>query len=685
MALEPVTVSLQDEANHELVDMTRRFWISVVFSVPLLAIAMAHMIPALAHTFNFPGRVWVELVLASPVCTWAAWPFYQRAIASVRSGHLNMFTLIGLGVSVGFTYSLVAAVFPMLFPAASRDAHGQVDVYFEAAAVIVTLILLGQVLELRARSRTSAAIRELLKMAATSARRLDDQGNETDVPLEHVVVGDRLRVRPGEKVPVDGVVLEGSSNIDESMITGESMPVHKQAGDSVVGATINGTGALIMRAEKVGSDTLLARIVSMVADAQRSRAPVQKLADAVAGYFVPVVIAIAVVAFAVWYLIGPEPRFGQAIVNAVAVLIIACPCALGLATPISIMVATARGAHAGVLFRNAEAIEVLRKIDTLIVDKTGTLTQGKPTLMSVIADDDGGAVLSPKQTQLLQLAASLERGSEHPLAEAIVAGAEQQHIALLNPEDFQSVTGKGVTGTIAGRKVALGNQALLTGLGIDAARFTQRAEQLRAEGHTAMFVAIDGRAAGLVSVADPIKTTSRQAIEALQRDGIRVVMMTGDSQTTAQAVASKLGIDAVLAEVQPEQKALKVRELQEQGRVVAMAGDGINDAPALAQATVGIAMGTGTDVAMESAGVTLVKGDLLGIVRARTLSNRTMTNIRQNLFFAFIYNVAGVPIAAGVLYPAFGLLLSPMIAAAAMSLSSVSVIGNALRLRGVRL
>lgn len=693
MALEPVTVSLHDEENHELADMTLRFWVSVAFSVPLFAIAMGHMIPAFAHVFSFPGRTWVELALALPVCTWAAWPFYQRAAASVRSRHLNMFTLIGLGVSVAFVYSLVAAIFPQVFPAASSDAHGQVGVYFEAAAVIVTLVLLGQVLELRARGRTSAAIRELMKMAATSARRLDEHGNEADVPLEQVVAGDRLRVRPGEKIPVDGLVLEGTSSVDESMITGESMPVHKQAGEQVVGATLNGTGALIIRAEKVGSETLLARIVAMVADAQRSRAPVQNLADAVAGYFVPAVIGIAVVTFAAWHLIGPEPRFAHAIVNAVAVLIIACPCALGLATPISIMVATARGAHSGVLFRNAEAIEVLRKVDTLVVDKTGTLTQGKPQLMALIVNDDiandeapsDGPTLTPRQAELLQLAASLERGSEHPLAAAIIAGAEQHGVSLLQPEDFQSVTGKGVTGTVGGRKVALGNQPLFASLGIDAAALTQRAEQLRSQGHTAMFVAVDGRAAGLVSVADPIKDTSKQAIESLQRDGIHVVMMTGDSKTTAQAVAGKLGIDAVMAEVQPEHKALKVRELQEQGRVVAMAGDGINDAPALAQATVGIAMGTGTDVAMESAGVTLVKGDLLGIVRARTLSNRTMANIRQNLFFAFIYNIVGIPIAAGVLYPAFGLLLSPMIAAAAMSLSSVSVIGNALRLRNVHL
>jgi len=685
MALEPVAISVHEEANPELEDMTRRLWVSLLFSVPLFAIAMGHMIPALAHVFDFPGRAWAELALALPVCTWAAWPFYERAVASLRTRNLNMFTLIGLGVSVAFLYSLVATAFPGIFPDSARNEHGQVDVYFEAAAVIVTLILLGQVLELRARSRTGAAIRELLKMAATSARRIDDDGNETDVALEQVMVGDRLRVRPGEKVPVDGVVLEGSSTVDESMITGEPIPTHKQAGERVVGATINGTGTLIMRAEKVGSETLLARIVAMVADAQRSRAPVQKLADTVAGYFVPAVIAIAAIAFAVWWFFGPEPQLSHAIINAVAVLIIACPCALGLATPISIMVATARGAHSGVLFRNAEAIEVLRKVDTLVVDKTGTLTQGKPRLTTVIADQDDSAQLSAAQTQLLQFAASLERGSEHPLAAAIVSGAEQRDLSLLKPEGFQSITGKGVTGRIEGKPVALGNQALMTDLHIDVADLNARVEQLRREGQTVMFVAIDGRAAGLVGVADPIKDSTPQAIAALQRDGIEVVMMTGDSETTARAVAAKLGIQSVLAEVQPEQKALKVRELQAQGRVVAMAGDGINDAPALAQATVGIAMGTGTDVAMESAAVTLVKGDLLGIVRARSLSRHTMKNIGQNLFFAFVYNAAGVPIAAGVLYPTFGLLLSPIIAAAAMSLSSVSVIGNALRLRNVRL
>ncbi len=685
MALEPVAISAHEEANPELEDMTRRLWVSLLFSVPLFAIAMGHMIPALAHIFDFPGRAWVELALALPVCTWVAWPFYERALASLRNRHLNMFTLIGLGVSVAFLYSLVATAFPGIFPDSARNEHGQVDVYFEAAAMIVTLILLGQVLELRARNRTSAAIRELLRMAATSARRLGDDGSEIDVALEQVMVGDRLRVRPGEKVPVDGVVLEGSSTVDESMITGEPIPTHKQAGERLVGATINGTGTLIMRAEKVGSETLLARIVAMVADAQRSRAPVQKLADTVAGYFVPTVIGVAVVAFAAWWLFGPEPRLSHAIINAVAVLIIACPCALGLATPISIMVATARGAHSGVLFRNAEAIEVLRKVDTLVVDKTGTLTQGKPQLMTVIAGEDDGTSLSAAQTQLLQLAASLERGSEHPLAAAIVTGAQRHGLSLLEPENFQSITGKGVSGRIAGKAVALGNRALMTDLHIDVSNLTARVEQLRREGQTVMFVAVDGGIAGLVGVADPIKDSTPQAIAALQRDGIEVVMMTGDSETTAHAVAGKLGIQSVLAEVQPEQKALKVRELQAQGRVVAMAGDGINDAPALAQATVGIAMGTGTDIAMESAAVTLVKGDLLGIVRARSLSRHTMKNISQNLFFAFVYNTAGVPIAAGVLYPVFGLLLSPIIAAAAMSLSSVSVIGNALRLRNVRL
>ncbi|HEY8537345.1 MAG TPA: copper-translocating P-type ATPase, partial [Steroidobacteraceae bacterium] len=602
-----------------------------------------------------------------------AWPFYERAVASVRQRSLNMFTLIGLGVSVAFLYSLVATLAPGLFPAAFRNEQGHIGVYFESAAVIVTLILLGQVLELRARSRTSAAIRSLLGLSAKSARRIRPDGTEEDVPLDQVQIGDRLRVRPGEKVPVDGIVIEGTSSIDESMVTGEPMPVTKQAGDRVIGATLNGTGALVIRAEKVGSETLLARIVAMVAEAQRSRAPIQKLADRVSGYFVPAVILIAIVTFIVWSAIGPEPRFAHAVINAVAVLIIACPCALGLATPISIMVATARGAQAGVLFRNAEAIETMRKVDTLVVDKTGTLTEGRPQLVTVEAFDPA------RIEEVLRLAASLERGSEHPLAAAIARGAEQRGVRLSQPQSFDSVTGQGVVGAVEGRQVIVGNRALLSARNIDVSALASRAEALRAEGQTAMFVAIEGKLAGILGVADPIKTSTPDAIAALHRAGIRVVMMTGDSQTTAQAVAKRLDIDEVIAEVMPAEKAEKVKVLQAQGHVVAMAGDGINDAPALAQADVGIAMGTGSDVAMESADITLVKGDLRGIVRARQLSRATLENIKQNLFFAFVYNTAGVPIAAGVLYPAFGLLLSPIIAAAAMSLSSVSVIGNALR------
>jgi P-type Cu+ transporter len=681
MALEPVAITLEEQANPELTDMTRRLWVSAALSIPLLTLTMGHMIPTFAHALDFPGRVWIELAFALPVCTWAAWPFYERAVASIRQRSLNMFTLIGLGVSVAFVYSVVATLLPQIFPPAFRDEHGQVGVYYEAAAVIVTLILLGQVLELRARSRTSAAIRMLLGLSAKSARRILDDDTEHDVALEQVHVGDRLRVRPGEKVPVDGVVLEGSSNIDESMVTGEPMPVSKGQGDHVIGATINGTGALIMRAEKVGSGTLLSRIVAMVAEAQRSRAPIQKLADTVSSYFVPAVILIAIFTFIVWAAIGPEPRLPHAMINAVAVLIIACPCALGLATPISIMVATARGAQSGVLFRNAEAIETMRKVDTLIVDKTGTLTEGKPRLVSVeIASN------SPMPAkEMLRLAASLERGSEHPLAEAIVRGAEERLIALAPVQNFASITGKGVSGEVDGRQVLLGNRGLLEDRKIDSSPLLEQAEVLREQGQTAMFVAVDGTAVGLIGVADPIKASSAEAIDALHREGIRVVMMTGDSRTTAQAVAKQLNIDEVIAEVLPAQKAEKVKELQAQGHIVAMAGDGINDAPALAQAQVGIAMGTGTDVAMESAHVTLVKGDLRGIVRARQLSRATIKNIKQNLFFAFAYNTAGVPIAAGILYPAFGLLLSPIIAAAAMSLSSVSVIGNALRLRRVNL
>ena len=677
MALERRTAVPDEEDDAELVDMRRRFWFAAALTVPLVFVSMGDMLPGqpVSSLISARTRVWLELALATPVCLWSAWPFFVRAAASVKNRSLNMFTLIGLGVSVAYVYSLVAALLPESFPSSFRQASGEVAVYFEAAAVITTLILLGQVLELRARTRTGAAIRQLLGMAAKSARRVREDGTEEDVPLDAVHAGDRLRIRPGEKVPVDGVVLEGESHIDESMVTGEPLPVEKQAGDKLIGATINGTGGLLMRAEKVGADTLLSRIVGMVADAQRSRAPIQRLADTVAGYFVPAVILAAVATFGVWAVVGPAPRMAHAIINAVAVLIIACPCALGLATPMSIMVATGKGAGLGVLFKNAEAIEVLRAVDTLVVDKTGTLTEGKPTLVSVVPEH------SLDERKLLRLAATLERGSEHPLGAAIVAGAEERGVALVAAERFASITGKGITGQVDGREVALGNRALMESLSIDASVFAARAEALRTDGQTVMFVAIDGAPAGLLGVADPIKASTPEAIRTLHDEGIRVVMMTGDSETTARAVAKKLGIDDVMAEVLPDQKAERVKQLQNEGRTVAMAGDGINDAPALAQAHVGIAMGTGTDVAMESAGVTLVKGDLRGIARARRLSAETMRNIRQNLFFAFAYNTAGVPLAAGVLYPFFGLLLSPMFAAAAMSLSSVSVISNALRLR----
>ncbi len=658
--------------------MRRRFWFAAVLTLPLVLIAMGDLIPAkpISSLMSMRSRVWLELALATPVCFWSAWPFFVRAALSLKNRSLNMFTLIGLGVSVAYLYSLVAALLPGAFPPSFRGESGEVAVYFEAAAVITTLILLGQVLELRARSQTNAAIKKLLGMAAKLARRLRDDGTEEDVPLEAVRPGDRLRVRPGEKIPVDGAVIEGQSHVDESMVTGEPIPVQKQVGDDVVGATINGTGSLVMRAEKVGAETLLSRIVAMVSEAQRSRAPIQKLADVVAGYFVPVVLLIATVTFAVWALVGPEPRMAHAIINAVAVLIIACPCALGLATPMSIMVATGKGATLGVLFKNAEAIEVLRKVDTLVVDKTGTLTEGKPKLVSVLAAE------GMDETTLLRLAAALERGSEHPLGEAIVEGALDRGTALAAAAGFESITGKGVKGRVETRAVALGNHALMDDLGVDATHLAERAEALRADGQTVMFVAVDGQPAGLLGVADPIKESTPEAIRSLHAEGIRIVMMTGDSKTTALAVAKKLGIDDVMAEVLPDQKAEKVKALQNERRIVAMAGDGINDAPALAQAHVGIAMGTGTDVAMESAGVTLVKGDLRAIARARRLSRKTMSNIKQNLFFAFLYNSAGVPIAAGVLYPFFGLLLSPIVAAAAMSFSSVSVVGNALRLRG---
>jgi len=677
MALEPLTVSLDQEENPELVDMTRRFWIAVVLTIPVFALGMSDLIPGqpLQQWVSMRTLQWVQLILATPVVLWCGWPFFVRAWESIVHRSLNMFTLIGLGVAVGYLFSVIAVVLPGVFPHSFRHADGNVPVYFEAAAVIVTLVLLGQVLELRARSQTGTAIRELLGLAPKTARRISQNGQEEDIPLEHVSVGDRLRVRPGERVPVDGVVLDGSSAVDESMITGEPIPVEKHAGDRVVGATINGTGSFVMRAERVGSETLLAQIVQMVADAQRSRAPIQRLADVVSGYFVPAVVIVAVLTFVVWSVWGPEPRMAYGLVNAVAVLIIACPCALGLATPMSIMVATGKAAQNGVLFRNAEAIEVMRKVDTLVVDKTGTLTEGKPKLVSVIVNG------SIDEQMLLRLVASLEKSSEHPLASAIVAGARDRGVDVIEAKRFQSITGKGVKGDVDGHLVAVGNQSLLENF--DAGELTAKAETLRANGQTIMFVIVDQKPVGLLGVADPIRSTTPDAVKQLHAEGIRIVMLTGDSRTTAEAVARKLGIDEVVAEVLPDQKADVVKKFQEAGRVVAMAGDGINDAPALALAHVGIAMGTGTDVAMKSADVTLVKGDLRGIVRARALSRATMGNIKQNLFFAFIYNSLGVPIAAGILYPFFGLLLSPMIAAAAMSFSSVSVIGNALRLRRI--
>jgi Cu+-exporting ATPase len=683
MALEPMTITLdEEEGNPEYDYIRKRFILGAILSVPLVIIAMREMLPG-GHLVEEMASAktlgWLELLLATPVVLWAGWVFYVRAVQSVLNKSLNMFTLIGLGVSVAYIYSLIAVLFPEIFPATMRGPEGAVGVYFEAAAVIVTLILLGQVLELRARSQTGAAIKALLGLAPKTARLINPDGTEVDIPLEHVQAGDVLRIRPGEKVPVDGEVIDGHSAVDESMISGEPIPVTKQAGDKIIGATVNTTGSLTMRAEKVGSDTLLAQIVKMVADAQRSRAPIQKLADLVAGYFVPVVISIAALAFGVWYFLGPEPQLAYALIVAVSVLIIACPCALGLATPMSIMVATGKGATMGVLFKNAEAIETMRKIDTLVVDKTGTLTLGKPKLTGVITAD------SIDESRLLLLAASLERSSEHPLAAAIVSGAVERGVIPVEPDDFDSITGKGVAGTVDGAKVLLGNLKLMDDGGIDTAELADRAAEMRKEGQTVMFVAVNGKIAGLLAVSDPIKESTPAAISQLHKEGLRVIMLTGDNRATAEAVAAKLDIDEVVAEVLPDQKAAAVKKFQDQGKMVAMAGDGINDAPALAQAQVGIAMGTGTDVAMESAGVTLVKGDLTGIVRARKLSRATMANIRQNLFFAFIYNSLGVPVAAGVLYPLFGILLSPMIAAAAMSLSSVSVIGNALRLRRVRI
>jgi len=679
MSLEPRSVTAEEDENREYIYMRNRFWISAALTLPLLVIAMRT-----AFGLNFleellGGKLlhWTEFILATPVVLWGGWVFYVRAWKSIVSWNLNMFTLIGLGTSVAYVYSVVALLFPHIFPQSFRSADGTVGVYFEAAAVIITLVLLGQMLELRARSRTGAAIKALLGLAPKTARRINPDGTEEDVSLDQVQVDDHLRVRPGEKIPVDGKVLEGSSSVDESMITGEPIPVEKKKGERVIGATVNTTGALVIRAEKVGADTVLSQIVQMVAEAQRSRAPIQKLADLVAGYFVPAVISIAIVAFVVWSFIGPEPRMAYALIAAVSVLIIACPCALGLATPMSIMVATGKGATLGVLFKDAESIEVMRKVDTLVVDKTGTLTEGKPRLTDVIP------VEGNNEEGLLGFAASLERASEHPLAAAIVQGARERDLDLQEPDEFNSHTGRGVSGRLDGKQVLLGNTRLLEEFEVECKALASEAKNLRAQGKTVMFVAVDGKVAGLVSVADPIKITTREAIDKLHQENVHIVMLTGDNETTARAVAAKLGIDEFVAEVLPEDKAAAVKDFQKKGRIVAMAGDGINDAPALAQAQVGIAMGTGTDVAMESARITLIKGDLRGIVRARLLSKATMKNIKQNLFFAFIYNAVGVPIAAGVLYPVFGLLLSPMIAAAAMSFSSVSVVANALRLRRV--
>ncbi|MBI4468667.1 MAG: copper-translocating P-type ATPase [Acidobacteria bacterium] len=680
MALEPRTVAVDEETPPELSEMSRRFRISLILTTPVFALAMSEMIPGLTlpHAFGRQG-LWIQLLLATPVVLWGGWPFFQRGWQSLVNRSLNMFTLIAIGTGVAYLYSLVATFFPGLFAESFRGHGGEPAVYFEAAAVITTLVLLGQVLELRARNRTSSAIRSLLALAPQSARILRDGRVEEDIPLEQVKPGDRLRIRPGEKVPVDGVVLEGASSVDESMVTGESVPVEKVAGSNLTGGTLNGTGSLVMRAERVGSETLLARIVKLVSEAQRSRAPIQRLADQVSSYFVPAVVLVSLLTFIIWSFFGPEPRLLHAIVNAVAVLIIACPCALGLATPMSIMVGMGRGATVGVLIRNGEALETLERVDTLVIDKTGTLTEGKPrvTLIAPVQGQD--------EMELLRLAASLERASEHPLAESIVAAARERSLQLSEALDFRSITGKGVAGTVKGQAVALGNEAMLKEFEVDMSEVGGRIEALRTSGLTVMLVALDHRVAGWIGVEDPIKPTAAEAIRRFHEEGIRIVMLTGDNRTTAEAVAGRLGIDEVEAGVLPGRKSDVVKRLQSQGRIVAMAGDGINDAPALAQAHVGIAMGTGTDVAIESAGVTLVKGDLTGLVRARSLSRATMQNIRQNLFFAFAYNMVGVPVAAGALYPVFGILMSPMLAAAAMTFSSVSVISNALRLRNLTL
>jgi len=681
MALEPQTAPAAEAENPELRDMTRRFWVSFALSVPVLLLAMSDLIPGnpLAGVLSGQRLTWIEFALSTPVVLWGGWPFFQRGWASVLNRSPNMFTLIAMGTGAAYFYSVVAVLFPGIFPESFRGESGQPAVYFEAAAVITTLVLLGQVLELRARSRTSSAIKALLGLAPKTARLVADDGTERDVPIEQVRVGDRLRVRPGEKIPVDGKVLDGSSSVDESMVTGEPLPVVKKAGDRVTGGTVNGTGGFLMEAERVGAETLLARIVQMVSEAQRSRAPIQRLADVVSSWFVPAVILVAVIAFLVWGIWGPEPRMAHALVNAVAVLIIACPCALGLATPVSIMVGTGRGAMAGVLIKNAEALETLEKVDTLVVDKTGTLTEGNPRVVRVIPEQ------GRTEAEVLHWAASLERGSEHPLAAAILEAAAERELVLAKVSEFRSVTGKGVEGVVEGVPVALGNERLLAEHKIEAADSVRKAEELRARGQTVVFIMVNTEVAGLIGVADPIKDSTREAVKLLHAEGIRIVMATGDSRKTAEVVARELGIDDVEAEVLPEKKNEVVKQLQADGRVVAMAGDGINDAPALAQAHVGIAMGTGTDVAMESAGVTLVKGDLRGIVKALRLSRATMRNIRQNLVWAFLYNSLGIPVAAGVLYPVFGLLLSPILASAAMTFSSVSVITNALRLRKVKL
>jgi P-type Cu+ transporter len=681
MALEPRTVSIEIEENLELRDMRRRFWVSAALTLPVFIVAMGDFIPGrpLEQWASTRAWAWFQMALATPVVLWGGWPFFVRAWRSLVTRSLNMFTLIGLGVGVAYSYSVIATLFPGIFPPSFRSMDGGVPAYFEAASVITVLVLLGQVLELKARSKTGAAIRSLLHLVPKTARRIAEDGSEIDVAVGSVRSGDELRIRPGERIPVDGVVLAGDSSVDESMITGESIPVEKRAGSRVTGGTINGAGSLVMRAERVGADTLLAQIVRMVSEAQRSRAPIQQLADVVAGYFVPIVVIVAIATFIVWSVWGPSPRMAHALINAVAVLIIACPCALGLATPMSIMVAMGKGATVGVLFKNAEALELLRKVDTLVIDKTGTLTEGKPKLVSV------KLAAGTTEVELLRLAATLEKASEHPLAAAIISGAKERGVAPTDVEDFQSITGKGVKGQITGREVILGNRRLFDDVGVDLRSLLDEAETLRADGQTVMFLSVDGQLAGLVGVADPIKPTTPEAIRQLHAEGIHIVMLTGDSRTTAEAVARKLELDEVGAEVLPQDKAAAVKRLQASGRFVAMAGDGINDAPALAQAQVGIAMGTGTDVAIQSADVTLVKGDLLGIVRARLLSRKTIKNIKQNLFFAFVYNSIGVPIAAGVLYPFLGILLSPVVAAAAMSFSSVSVIANALRLRRVRL